>query len=259
MDIKAIFFDIDGTLVSFKTHKIPSSTLEALHLLRQKGIKLIIATGRALSDINNLGDLQFDGYITANGAYCTDGNKKRIFANLIPQDNLERLVDYQKTKTFPCVFVTEKENYVNMVDDNLVQINRMVNLPIPQVKPIEEIVKYDIFQIDTFVSQEEEELLYQSVLTDCEGSRWHPAFVDITLKNTNKATGVDAMLQYLNLNLENTMSFGDGGNDISMLKHTAIGVSMGNAAEEVQAEADYMTSSVDDDGIIKALKHYGLA
>lgn len=49
------------------------------------------------------------------------------------------------------------------------------------------------------------------------------------------------------------MSFGDGGNDISMLKHTAIGVSMGNAAEEVQAEADYMTSSVDDDGIIKAL------
>lgn len=76
-----------------------------------------------------------------------------------------------------------------MVDDNLVQINRMVNLPIPQVKPIEEIVKYDIFQIDTFVSQEEEELLYQSVLTDCEGSRWHPAFVDITLKIQIKQLG----------------------------------------------------------------------
>ena len=44
MMIKAIFFDIDGTLVSFKTHKIPESTIQALHTLKAKGIKLFIAT-----------------------------------------------------------------------------------------------------------------------------------------------------------------------------------------------------------------------
>ena len=59
MEIKVIFFDIDGTLVSFETHAIPQSTIDAIMLLRQKGIKLIIATGRALVDINNLGDLEF--------------------------------------------------------------------------------------------------------------------------------------------------------------------------------------------------------
>ena len=52
--IKAVFFDIDGTLVSFKTHKLPDSTVRALDLLREKGIKVFIATGRQLQSINNL-------------------------------------------------------------------------------------------------------------------------------------------------------------------------------------------------------------
>lgn len=67
MMIKAIFFDIDGTLVSFKTHKIPESTIQALHTLKAKGIKLFIATGRPPYDlkflIDEFGDL-FTGYIT---------------------------------------------------------------------------------------------------------------------------------------------------------------------------------------------------
>ena len=43
---KALFFDIDGTLVSFETHRIPSSTIEALEAARAKGLKIFIATGR---------------------------------------------------------------------------------------------------------------------------------------------------------------------------------------------------------------------
>ncbi len=56
MMIKAIFFDIDGTLVSFKTHKIPESTIQALHTLKAKGIKLFIATGRPPYDLKFLID-----------------------------------------------------------------------------------------------------------------------------------------------------------------------------------------------------------
>ena len=61
--IKAVFFDIDGTLVSFKTHKLPDSTVRALDLLREKGIKVFIATGRQLQSINNLGTQEFDGAV----------------------------------------------------------------------------------------------------------------------------------------------------------------------------------------------------
>ena len=61
--IKAVFFDIDGTLVSFNTHKISDSSKEAIRLLKEKGIKVFIATGRIKNHINNIDDLVFDGYI----------------------------------------------------------------------------------------------------------------------------------------------------------------------------------------------------
>ena len=66
---RVIFFDIDGTLVSFKTHQIPQSTLDAVHRVRQQGVKVWIATGRPMPYINNLGDLEYDGIMSVNGAH----------------------------------------------------------------------------------------------------------------------------------------------------------------------------------------------
>ena len=65
--IKAIFFDIDGTLVSFKTHQVPQETKDAIKRLRENGIKVFVATGRMLKMVDVLNDIEFDGYITYNG------------------------------------------------------------------------------------------------------------------------------------------------------------------------------------------------
>ena len=77
--IKALFFDIDGTLVSFQTHEIPESTIRAIRAAHAKGIQIFISTGRPTAIINNLGGLQqaglIDGYITMNGAYCYVGDE----------------------------------------------------------------------------------------------------------------------------------------------------------------------------------------
>lgn len=73
--VKAIFFDIDGTLVSFKNHQIPKSTFDALYKLKEKGIKLFIATGRGKDGLDVLNDFPFDGYITLNGQYCYTNNQ----------------------------------------------------------------------------------------------------------------------------------------------------------------------------------------
>jgi len=54
------------------------------------------------------------------------------------------------------------------------------------------------------------------------------------------------------------MAFGDGGNDIDMLKHAGIGIAMENARDDVKEIADFITTSVDDDGITNALKHYNV-
>ena len=70
--IKALFFDIDGTLVSFKSHRIPQSTVDALEQAKKNGVEVYISTGRPKQIINNLGQIEhlIDGYITANGARC---------------------------------------------------------------------------------------------------------------------------------------------------------------------------------------------
>ena len=69
---------------------------------------------------------------------------------------------------------------------------------------------------------------------------------------------MDEIINRFGLKLEETMSFGDGGNDVPMLRHAGIGVAMGNAADDVKQHADYVTSSVDEDGIMNALLHFGI-
>ena len=77
--IKAVFFDIDGTLVSFKTHQVPESALRAIKRLRERGVKVFIATGRLLSLTGVVKDVEVDGYITVNGSYCITADGEVIF------------------------------------------------------------------------------------------------------------------------------------------------------------------------------------
>ena len=74
--IKAVFFDIDGTLVSFKTHQVPQETKDAIKRLREQGVKVFVATGRMLKMVEVLNDIEFDGYITYNGSLCVDSTRR---------------------------------------------------------------------------------------------------------------------------------------------------------------------------------------
>ena len=83
-------------------------------------------------------------------------------------------------------------------------------------------------------------------------------FVDVTAKGNTKRNGIDQIIRHFGIKLEETMAFGDGGNDISMLRHAGIGVAMGNANNDVKAASNYTTTSVDEDGIANALKYFGI-
>lgn len=91
--IKALFFDIDGTLVSFNTHKIPDSTIQAIEQAKEKGIQVYISTGRPFSLINNIDEIShlIDGYITVNGAYCFIGEQV-ISCSPIPVEDVLTLI-----------------------------------------------------------------------------------------------------------------------------------------------------------------------
>lgn len=256
--IKAIFFDIDGTLVSFKTHKIPASAELAIARLREKGIKVFIATGRHWRVINNLGGLEFDGYVTLNGSCCYVGKDKVIYRKTIPSADIECLLELEKgPEHFPCIFVREKDMFINYVNDRTSEVFELLNFPQPPVRDIQEALKEEIFQLIAFFETAQEGRIMEK-LPECEATRWNPLFTDIVPAGGSKRIGMQKILNYFGIGREECMAFGDGGNDIPMLEFAGIGVAMGNATEEIRQRADFVTRSVDEDGVEYALKYFGV-
>ena len=259
---KALFLDIDGTLVSFATHQIPASTIQALEEAKQRGHLVFIATGRPRILINNLAPLQqrslIDGYVTMNGGYCYAGTKV-VYKRPVPQPDVQTLVDYCGRQGVPCILVGEDDIAVYRPDERIRKVfgeYLSVTVPIPTVG-IEAAARTDIYQLTPFVDKQQEAEV-MPLLPGSEAGRWHPAFADITARGNNKQRGIDEMARHFGLALSDTVAIGDGGNDISMLKHAGTGIAMGNASPEVKAAADYVTTTVDDGGIAQALRHFGI-
>ena len=256
----AMFFDIDGTLVSFKTHKIPASTIAALTEAKANGHKVFIATGRPPLIITNLGDIEhlIDGYITTNGALCYVGDDT-VCCKSIPEKDARVLVDDALAKGYSMIVVGEKDVAVmdpgGEVDRIFRQEIAVENLDYE--KPLEVVMQQRIMQITPFFPESYEREMMARI-PGCTSGRWHPSFTDITAKGADKGAGIMALAAHIGFNPEYTIAFGDGGNDTSMIKAAGIGVAMGNALDSLKAEADYVTTSVDDDGIKNALRHFGI-
>lgn len=255
--IKAIFFDIDGTLVSFNTHEVPQSTKECLEKLRQKGVKLFIATGRSpqmLEVVKKVIDFKFDGYVTINGQYClVDG--KEVHSMKIPVESLEKMIPYIEEKNIACEFVEIDHMYINCVNDRVKELREYLGdtAPSSKVEDLDIIYKKDIYQLCAYIKEHEEDE-FLSHLPNCKAVRWNSLFADIIPAGGGKDVGIGKILEYLEISREECMAFGDGGNDISMLKYVGTGVAMGNAGDDVKKIADYVTESVDNDGIKSALE-----
>ena len=254
--IKAIFFDIDGTLVSFRTHGVPQSALDALETVRRRGIRLFIATGRHYSDLNNIGSLSFDAYVTLNGQYCYD-DRGVIYKNCIRREDIAAVVSRIEREPFACMFIEEHRMYMNLMDDRAREAQRLINFPDPDIRPARTALDADIYQLMPFVGREHGDALMRD-LHYSRSTRWNPIFMDVVPEGGSKKVGIDAVLKTYGIDRSETMAFGDGQNDIEMLRHAGIGVAMGNAAEEVRDAADYVTAAIDDDGISLALRHFGL-
>lgn len=255
---KIVFFDIDGTLVSFNTHNIPQTALDAIKSIRSKGIKVWIATGRPMPFINNLGDLEYDGIISATGAHCQTKNGEVIYSKPVDKDDIQRMIEHQ-LKTGLAVAYAGNEQAImtapNGITENAKEIFQLLNIPLPELHDPEEALGFDVMEIIAFFTKEEAPYMMSNVLKGCSDARWHPDFVDCVTKGSNKATAIDKVIAYYGFDISETMAFGDGGNDIPMLQHAAVGVAMGNASDQVKLAANVVTSSVDEDGIAKVLNN----
>lgn len=257
-NIKAVFFDIDGTLISFKTGKIPESTQIALEKLRQEGIKVIVATGRSINSLHHISHLDFDGFITFNGGYCMTASKELISKYTIDPSDIRNLINY--AEKFPLSYSLMYENKVEINDatPEVVGMYAHVNLPVPPIHDKDNIDVENVLQANIFLRPEAEEEFMKKVMPNSIASRWTPLFADVNPGGISKKVGIETFCDYFGIDVSETMAFGDGGNDISMLKFVKIGVAMGNANDKVKEISDFITQEVDDHGIERALIHFGL-
>lgn len=255
-DIKIIFFDIDGTLLPFNGKEVPSSTIESLNKLREKGIKIIVATGKSLKQMldTSVGRIPFDGYITLNGQLCYDENMHLFFGTPIRQEEMEVLSQTFNGKKIPFALISEFSRYINYVDDEVIRHNKETNSKVPSID------KYHgekIYQITAYTSSRNVDIL-KNILDYCDVTYWAEGAIDIYSKGGGKMNAIKSWVSKLGFEQKNTMAFGDGANDASMLKYCNIGVAMGNAVEITKTNADYITDDVRNDGIKKALVHFDL-
>lgn len=256
----ALFFDIDGTLLSFNTHQIPSSTVLALTQAKANGSRVYIATGRPPIIINNLDSIShlIDGFITTNGALCYVGDKL-VCCNPIPKEDVMTCVKDAQQKGYSIIVVGRKDVAVLDPTGDVERIfhQLLAIKDLNKAAPLEEVLQQDILQLTPFFSAEyETEIMTR--LPHCVSGRWHPEFTDITTNGADKGKGILAMALHQGFDPKQTIAFGDGGNDTSMILQAGIGIAMGNAIEELKQQADYVTTSVDEDGILSALRHFNV-
>ena len=199
-----------------------------------------------------------DGYVTINGALCFVGNE--VFrCKSIPEDDVQTIVQDAQEKRYGLIIVGEKDVAVldPQGDVNRIFHDELAVENLNLTKPLDVVLGQRILQLTAFFPEDYEDGLMRRV-PGCTSGRWHPEFTDITAKGADKGEGILTMAEHMGLDPQYTMAFGDGGNDTSMIRAAGIGVAMGNALESLKQDADYTTSSVDEDGVQNALKHYGL-
>ena len=253
--IKAIFFDMDGTLLSHNQKKIPDSTMESLWDLKQQGIKVVVTTGRHMSELEELSllDFPYDGFITVNGSICLDENKELFYIHPIEGADKKTILDMFARKEIPVILVEQNDMYINFVNENVRKTQADISTAVPPVKSYE---CKDIVMACVYLKEESENAL--NVFENLTITRWNKRAVDVIPSDSGKTKGIKKFLEKYQIGQEETMAFGDAANDMDMLQFCHIGVAMGNGSDKIKAVADHVTDDVDSDGIRNALCYFGI-
>lgn len=255
--IKIIFFDIDGTLVNLGTTEISSSVKATLAKLHEKGIKLFIATGRPAFEVPAFAGVHFDGIMSFNGSYCIEKNGNVIFANALDKQDVQTLIQNAASLNHKVQVAGKDHMYCNGYEADLEEYFVIAKQQLHYTDAFETFSQGDIYQMMVSARANEYDALLANT-SKLNAVSWWPKACDIIPKDGGKGRAIKEILKFYGFTKEQSMAFGDGGNDIEMLVEVGMGIAMGNAKEEVKAIADYICDSVQNDGITSACIHFGL-
>ena len=255
-------FDVDGTMVSHGDRVLLDSTVEAINTLKAKGIKIAIASGRPYFMIEKsiMTRIKFDYFVCCNGLYVCDKDGKIVYSQRITADTITKLVSLFKKNNDAISFQFEDGTYVYNGYEKIVALfnanlgrNEFVHNDINNTRHLVDLPFSGVVNIAKEHIEE-----YKMEFPEFRFERFKLDYHDLYFKKYCKATGIAHLCESIGINLQDVIAFGDGINDVDMLKECGCGVCMGDGIEVAKEAADYVTLPTKEGGIYAACKHLGL-
>lgn len=262
MDKKALFFDIDGTLLSEITHMVPGSAAAALSEARKEGHRVFINSGRTLCLSREIfGLVETDGCLCGCGTYI-EADGRILYHHQIPLERCNRI----------------KKDIVAYGLDGVLEGKESCCMQkhvsrIPKTEHLKRSVgnsgiltpygwENDQYVYDKFCvmadAQSDREGFFKTLEPDIQVIDRGDDFYECVPKGHSKATGIRFVLEHYGISLENAYVFGESTNDLSMFEYAIHTVLMGKHDRELEEYAEFITRTVEEDGIAYAMERLGL-
>lgn len=262
MNYKILVLDIDGTVTNQKK-EITKRTKEAIFRLADKGVKLVIASGRPTYGILPVAhELELEkrgGYILSynGGKILNCQTNEVIYEKTLPLHTISKIAELAKKHDCnlmsydgDCVITTNP-------NDSYIELEARINhLPVRKITSFSD---YDNQKMNKCIATADGEKLalvepiFAKAFPDLNVFRSEPFFLEIVPKGIDKAQSLNVLLTHLGLTREDMVAMGDGFNDLSMIQFAKMGVAMANAQPIVRDHADFVTKSNEEDGVAYAI------
>lgn len=275
-DIKLVALDLDGTLFD-NSSRISKRNLTAIRSITDKGIHVVISTGRPFEGIpfDQLKGTGINYAITANGSGIYEiSTGKCLYENAMDEELVTPILNFLLTRDIhmdafiggkgytpiQCVETAQKltvpssiKNYIITTRtrlDNILQFIHENQLKVQKMTlnfyPAADGTLIDRETVRKFLVSN------PSITTVCGGYN----NLEFTRADANKGVGLRKLAEILGVNPDATMAIGDTENDLAIIEAAGIGVAMGNATDAVKARADYVTTTNTKDGVAAAIEHF---
>ena len=259
---KVLFFDIDGTLLSEITKEIPQSALDALKKTAEKGNLTFINTGRTWSELpEELKKLPFSGFLCGCGTYLRrDG--EILMHQTIPKKRCEEIPVILKECRIGMILEGTDNVYFSSEVSRFREVEQTrayfaaVGIGLAETAETKGII-YDKFCIVTD-AQSDIERMYREFEQEFDIMDRRGGVYEIVPHGCSKGTAVDYALKQFQLEKEDAYVFGDSSNDLTMFRCGAHTIALGKHDEILDPYTEYVTDTVERDGVAKAMEHYGL-
>ena len=259
---KVLFFDIDGTILSDITGTIPQSAVDALQRTKELGNLTFINTGRTICSIpKELKGIPFSGYLCGCGTYIMVGDQV-LFSRSIPHERGREIIDLLYRYHAVPVLEGSQDCYFPERMTRFEGAEHTRRYFRPMGLGIETYIENDNFDFDKFVFYYDEQTdlaaVKRNLERDMELIDRKNGFYEVVPKGFSKASAIAFVLEHYGMEMENAYVFGDSSNDLAMFQYVPHAVAMGTHNPVLDPYTEYVTRTVEQDGIAFAMKHFGL-